>query len=180
MRPGDLRRLIHASTVVLALPALWSPAAFRLITVYVAVTAVIVEVLRLRIPALRVWLARAVPVYRDPERERPSGAMWLTVGYAIAAQLPLPAGVAGLCAGALADPAGALAGTRFGGGRPKSVVGSAAVAVVAAAGVWTLGLGPLPALAGGLAGAAVERWAGPLDDNLLVAPTVAAVAALLA
>ncbi len=179
MRDG-LRRALHASTAVLAVLGLTSLGSLRAVTVCLAAAGVLVESLRLRIPAVRRSLERLVPVYRDRERTRPSGAMWLAVGYAIVVWLPPPAGVAGLLVGALADPAGALVGSRFGRGARKSMVGSAAVALTAAGAVLVLGLPLRAAVLAGVAAAAAERWSGPLDDNLLVAPAAGLVVALVA
>jgi dolichol kinase len=179
MRDG-LRRALHASTAVLALVGLHSTGWLRAVTICLATTGVLVESLRLRIPAVQRVLERVVPVYRDRERTRPSGAMWLALGYAIVAWLPPPAGVAGLLVGALADPAGAVVGSRFGRGARKSTAGSAAVAVTAAGALLLLAL-PLPAaLLAGVAAAIAERWSGPLDDNVLVAPVAGLVVALVA
>jgi dolichol kinase len=172
-----LRRLLHAATATIALAGLFSPAALRLGTGYLATTAVLLEILRLRVPAVGRSLALLVPVYRERERDRPSGAMWLALGYAIAAWVPQPAAaMAGILAGGLADPAGALVGSRVGGGARKSAAGSAAVGVTALAAGWVVGLPPVAALGAALAALAAERWSGPCDDNLLVAP-VAGLAA---
>jgi dolichol kinase len=179
MRDG-LRRALHASTAGLALLGLTSLGALRAVAVCLAVASVVVEFLRLRIPAVGRSLATRVPVYRDRERTRPSGAMWLALGYAIVVWLPPPAGVAGLLVGALADPAGALVGSRFGRGARKSLPGSAAVAFTAAGAVLVVGLPLGTALLAGIAAAAAERWSGPLDDNLLVAPAAGLVIALVA
>jgi dolichol kinase len=149
----------------------------RLATAYVAATAILVEVLRLRVPAVERGLAALVPVYRDRERTRPSGAMWLALGYAAAAWVPHPtASLAGILVGGLADPAGALVGSRYGGGAPKSIAGSAAVGVIAVVAALLTGL-PLAAAAGAaVAATVVERWPGPCDDNLLVPPAAALAA----
>jgi dolichol kinase len=158
-----------------------SLSALRLATTYLAITAVLVEALRLRIPAVRRGLAAHVPVYRDHERERPSGAVWLALGYAMAAWVPHPtAALTGILAGGLADPAGAMVGSRYGRGARKSLVGSAVVGMVALAAGLVTGL-PLAAAGGAaLAAAVVERWPGPCDDNLLVAPAAALAAFTLA
>lgn len=147
---------------------------------YLAATAVLLEVLRLRVPAVRQGLATVVPVYRERERQRPSGAMWLALGYAVAAWMPPHAAVAGILAGGLADPAGAVVGSRFGDGAPKSHPGSLAVAVTALLVVHVAGVPWMAAAVAGAGAAVVERWSGPLDDNLLVAPVVGLVVALLA
>lgn len=180
MSDAALRRILHAATAGMALFALLSPVALRVASGATAAAAFIFEMLRLRSPAAGRMLATLVPVYREAERRRPSGALWLAFGYALASWLPVPASAAGLLAGGLADPAGAAVGTRFGRGAPKSAAGSLAVATVAAmAGVAT-GLPLRAALAAGVVAALLERWPGPFDDNLVVAPGTAFAAALLA
>lgn len=181
MTPAGTRRLLHAATAAVALVGLVSPSALRLTTAYVAVTAVLLEVLRLRVPAVGRSLSALVPVYRDHERGRPSGAVWLTLGYAAAAWVPnSTAALAGILVGGLADPAGALVGSRYGGGAPKSAAGSAAVGSVALVAALLAGLPFLGALGAALAATVVERWPGPCDDNLLVPPTAALAAFALA
>lgn len=181
MTPAGARRLLHAATASVALLGLVSHPALRLATAYLAITAVLLEALRLRVPAVRRGLAVHIPVYRDHERERPSGAMWLMLGYAIAAWVPHPAAaLAGILAGGLADPAGAMIGSRHGRGARKSLVGSATVGIVALAAGLVTGLPPAAAGGAALAAAVMERWPGPCDDNLLVAPAAALAAFALA
>lgn len=181
MTPAGTRRLLHAATAGVALLGLLSPHALRLATAYVAATAILVELLRLRVPAVERGLSALVPVFRNRERAQPSGAMWLALGYVAAAWVPHPtASLAGILVGGLADPAGALVGSRYGGGAPKSLAGSAAVGAVALVAVLLTGL-PLAAAAGAaLAATVVERWPGPCDDNLLVPPAAALAAFALA
>jgi dolichol kinase len=157
-----------------------SPGALRLGTLYLAATAVLLEVVRLRVPAVRQGLAAVVPVYRERERQRPSGAMWLALGYAVTAWVPPHAAVAGILAGGLADPAGAVVGSSFGGGAPKSRPGSLAVALTAALAVRVSGTPWTAAAVAGAVAAIVERWSAPIDDNLMVAPAVGLAVALLA
>ena len=170
-----LRPLLHAATALLLLTLLQSWQALRGTLVLVGLLAVAFETLRLSRTDVRDFAARWVPVFRPQEAGRPSGAVWLFVGYALAAWMPVPAPAAAVVAGALADPAAALVGGRFGRGRPKSWLGTAAALAVAAGGLWLLGLPPLAVAGGGLAAAALERWPGPINDNLLVAPGVGLV-----
>jgi dolichol kinase len=175
-----LRRSLHAATATLALLWLVSPTVLRLGTLAVAVAALAFEGARLTVPRFNRWIATRLPVFRPQEASRLSGAAWLAVGYAVAAWLPAPGPVAGILAGALADPAAAWVGGRWGRGRRKSWPGTAAAGVVAAIAAAVAGLAVPGALVAGMVGAALERWAGPFDDNLLLAPGVAGVAALLA
>jgi dolichol kinase len=175
-----LRRSLHAATAALALLSLVSPATLRLATLAVAGAALAFEGVRLGSPGVHRWIGTRLPVFRPHEASRLSGAAWLAVGYAVAAWLPAPGPVAGILAGALADPAAAWVGEAWGRGRRKSWPGTAAAGVVATAAAALAGLAVPAALVAGMAGAALERWPGPFDDNLLLAPGVAGLVALLA
>jgi len=171
-----LRRALHAVSASVVLLWLHSPQALRLGTGALAVAAIVLDVIRLRVPRLGGAVEELVPVYRDRERRRPSGALWLALGYAACAWVPGNAAVAGILAGGLADPVGAMVGSQFGRAVPKSIPGSLAVAAVALRAARAAGL-PWPAAAGAaLAASAVERWHGPFDDNLLVGPAAAIAA----
>ena len=170
-----LRRMLHTASAAVALLILISPAALRLGTATLAVTMLALEVARLRSAAVARVLVRLVPVYRDREHRRVSGALWLLVAYAACAWFPHPAALAGILTGGLADPAGAAVGRRFGRGARKSAPGSAAVVGVAVLVTRVVGAPWLSAVLAGAAAAAAERWSGPLDDNLVVAPVTAAM-----
>lgn len=181
MTPAGGRRLLHAATaaILVVIPlAGWS--LLRPAVLGAAAGMILLETARLGVPRFGAWLARALPVYRAPEARRPSGAAWLWLGYAAAVWLPAPAAAAGILAAALADPAAAAVGERWGRGPGKTWAGTAAALAAAAAALVALGLPPRAAGAGALAAAALERWPGPFDDNLLLAPGVAAVVALAA
>jgi len=105
---------------------------------------------------------------------------FLLLAYAACAWFPHPAALAGILVAGLADPAGAVVGTRFGGGARKSVPGSAAVAGVAMLVIVAVGVPWLTAVLAAAAAAGAERWSGAVDDNLVVAPVTAAVVAVLA
>jgi dolichol kinase len=179
VNPG-LRRLLHASTAAVSLLALESTAALRLGTLALAGSALAFEAVRLRWPAGNALIMNRLQVFRPREGTRVSGAAWLALGYALAAWVPAPGPVAGILAGALADPAASWVGGRWGGGKRKSWPGTAAVAGVTALATWAVGLPLLPTLAAAIGAAALERWSGPLDDNVLVPPGVALVASWLA
>ncbi|MBI3081655.1 MAG: hypothetical protein HYY94_01835 [Gemmatimonadetes bacterium] len=175
MKPGPLRALLHASTALVLFTLLVSWQALRVALVLGGLVAVVFEALRLSRPEVRDLAARWVPVFRPHEAARPSGAAWLFVGFALAAWMPAPAPAAAVLAGALADPAAALVGGRFGRGLPKSWPGTVAAFAVAAGALALAGIPPLAAGTAGLAAAALERWSGPVNDNLLVAPAVGMV-----
>ena len=174
MKPAVLRPLLHASTALILLVALWSWGALRLVLTAVAIIGVGLEALRLRTPGVRDWLAARVCVFRPAELARVSGAVWLSVGYAAVAWFPVPALPAAVLTTALADPAGALVGGWLGRGGPKSWPGTAAVWVTAAVVLYLVGL-PWPVmLAGAGVASAAERWSAPLDDNLVIPVAVGA------
>jgi dolichol kinase len=177
--PG-LRRALHAASAAVLLPALHSPAALRVGLVWLAGLAALSEFARFASPRVRRRMEALVPVFRPRETDRVNGAVWLAFGYALAAWLAMPAPVIGVLAGALADPAAALAGTRWGGGGRKSWAGSGVALLVIVVVALAVGARPIAALAAGLVGAALERWSGPIDDNLVLAPGVAVTVALLA
>lgn len=180
MTAPSLRRLLHAATgATLLLVPLFSWNFLRTVLVAVAALAVVAEAIRLRAPRVRALLARRVPVFRDREATRPSGAMWLAIGYALASLTPSPGPTAGILVAAFADPAAAWVGSRWGRTGRKTVLGSAthfvvALAVVfAASGTWPA------AVAAAAVATTLERWPLGLDDNLLVAPATALAVVLL-
>jgi dolichol kinase len=181
-----LRRLLHAaSTGLLLLMPLGGLALLRWTLIGIVVLAAGLEAVRLSRAGLHTLLARAIPVFRASEAHRPSGATWLAVGYALSVWLPPPGPQAGLLVGGLADPAASLAGSRWGRragasgeAERKTLVGTLAFAAVAAAALLAAGLDPAAVALTAAAAAVVERFAGAVDDNLVV-PVVAAVVAFL-
>ncbi len=181
MTPPVLRRAIHAASgAVLLLILAAPPVAYRSVMVAAAGVVLALDLARIRHPAIHDAAFRALPVFRQSERRRLSGAFWLLLGYAIAALLPARAAAAGILVGALADPAAAIVGERLGGGRAKSWPGTLAALVTGYAALAVAGV-PMDVVAvAGAVGATVERWPGAVDDNLLIAPAVGATVALLA
>lgn len=145
-----------------------------------AALAAALETVRLARPGVHDWLTRAVPAFRAAERGRPSGALWLAFGLAAASWFPPRAAIGGILAGALADPAASWIGGRLGGGVPKSWAGSAAACAVILVIALLLRVSWPVAIAAALVGAGIERWSGPIDDNLVLAPGVALVLRVLA
>lgn len=175
-----LRRVLHAATASVLLVAEVVPRhQFRLIVWVIALLTILVDATRLRAPGLRRSLDRLLPVFRAGEQRRPSGAVWLWLGYAVAVLAPPAAACAGILVAALADPVAAAVGEGFRGPTRKSVEGSVAGLFVAATILVALRLPWLVVLAGAVVAALLERWPGPFDDNLLVAPGVAATTAML-
>lgn len=176
-----LRRVLHGvtATVLLGVPLL-SSSAFRFLVAGVALAFAVVDVARLGEPRVHAAIARAFPVFRASETRRPSGALWLWMGYLAATFLPAPGPAAGILVAAVADPVASAVGTRFGPVGHKTWQGSLGVLVTACVALLVLRL-PGPAVVGGtFAAVLLERWPGPFDDNLVMAPGVAATVALLA
>lgn len=175
-----LRRVLHAASAGVLALALVSWGTLRAGLAGLVVVGVVVETGRLRHAGMRRWLARRLPVFRPAEAHRPSGGLWLVIGFAVAAWFPPNAAAAGLLTGALADPAAAMAGARWGGQGRKTWVGSTAAALVGIAAVAAVGAAWPAAVMAGVIGALIERFSGPVDDNLVVAPGVAGAVWVLA
>jgi hypothetical protein len=83
MSGPSLRRLLHAASAsVLLLVPFGSWQLFRVVVLTGAALGVVFEGARLSLPGFHSLLARYLPVFREREQHRPSGAMWLSVGYA--------------------------------------------------------------------------------------------------
>ncbi len=177
------RRTVHLASGVLGPlavavgPAIATPAFAALLAVAVAA-----EAARLLSPRARAGLGGlAGDLFRPAEADRPSGASALALGYALTWWLfpPATAGAA-IVVAAVADPAAALVGSRFGGTSPKSLPGSLAC-MAAAALVLAAYRMPAMLIAFASVGAALaERapWRG--SDNVIVPLTVAALLGLAA
>lgn len=179
-RPG-LRRALHAATALIVPAGLWVgwDQARWALTAAVPL-ALVFEQLRFR-TGLGPWLAGRLPVFRAHEMRRYSGAFWLLVGMAAASWFAVPAAYAGVLAGALADPLASVVGARLGSRTAqKTLAGTSACFVTVTSIAAYFGLGSLEAVLIGSCGAALERWSGPVDDNLVLAPGVAAVFWVLA
>lgn len=181
MTSSGLRRVMHAASASLLLIARFgSFELLRTTLLLIAAAAAVVETVRIARPEVHDRLADAVPAFRPAERGRPSGAMWLAFGLALAAWFPPRAAIAGILAGTLADPAASWIGGWLGGAARKSWAGSTAALAVTFAGAMLAGLAWPTALAAALVGAGLERWSAPIDDNLALAPGVALAVRLLA
>ena len=180
MTAPSLRRLLHAASgATLLVVPVFSWQFLRAVLLGAAALAVAGEAIRLGFPGVQAWLTRRLPVFREREAARPSGAMWLAVGYAAASLTPFPAPAAGILVGALADPAAAWVGLREGVTGRKTIRGSGAHLIVALAVLYGMGVGWIAAVAASVIATALERWPLGLDDNVLVAPATALTVALL-
>jgi dolichol kinase len=181
MSPPALRRIIHASSAaVLLLAYFGSGELLRYGLAAGAAVALVLDWVRVRNAAFGLFVTNLVPVFRASESNQLSGATWLSVGYAVAAWFPTPAATAGILAGAFADPAASLVGSRFAvDGAKKTWPGSCAAAVASALALLIVGIPSAAVIAGAAAAMVLERWPGPFNDNLLVAPGVSAAVLLL-
>jgi dolichol kinase len=181
VRSAALRRITHAATAaILVLPFIIDWATVRYVVLTLAVAWILIEHLRVRRPRIHEAFATALPVFREDETTRVSGAGWLMVGYAVAVWFPQPAATAGLLVAAFADPMASVIGTRFSRNKEKTAAGSLAFLVVAIAVLWSLGLGWPVVGAVAVVSTVLERWPLGLNDNLVVAPAVAAAVFALA
>jgi len=182
-RHEDWRRAVHAASGLLGPLALRFPGRSAGFVLFggLAVIALVLEVARRVSPAVRRGVdAVGGPLFRPEEARGVSGPTTLAWGYAVSWWLFTPAVAAtAVAVAALADPAAALVGRRFGRGAPKSLAGSAACAVVSATVLLVAG-GAAPAVVtGALVVAMAERapWRG--TDNILVPLTVGVALTLL-
>lgn len=174
MTGAGLRRLIHVGSGAVLLAAWFgSWNALRVGLGATLALGLVLEWLRISHPSLGSWIGTAVPAFRSSERARLSGATWLCMGYGLAACLPAPAPAAGIVVGALADPAASWVGSWNRKSEQKSLRGMAAAFAVGAGALLLLSLPIATVLLGAAVGAVVERWSGPLNDNLVVPPAVA-------
>jgi dolichol kinase len=182
-RREDLRRVVHAASGALG------PLALRIsgrgagdaLLGGLAGLALALEAARRALPSVQRAVTAVGGALLRPDEERGvSGPTTLACGYAAAWWLFAPdvAAIA-IVVAALADPAAALAGRRFGRGSGKSWAGSAACAAVAGAVILAAGAAAPSAGAGAVAAALAERapWRG--TDNLLVPLAVGATLTVL-
>jgi len=178
--PG-VRRCLHVSTALLPLLVpLERYGTLRAALLWGVPLVLGLELLRLGFPPVAAWLAATIPVFRPSEANRLSGAAWLWLGFAVAVLFAPLAARGGMVVSALADPAASWIGGRWGKGAAKSWVGSAVVLIVGGLTLAGLGFDLRAVAAAGAGAAAIERWSRPLDDNLVLAPGVAAILWILA
>jgi len=141
------------------------------------VIAAAAEAARLASPQAAALVARvAGGAFRPAEVRRPSGAGTLALGYALTWWLfPAAVAEAAIVVTALADPAAAIVGSRYGRGAAKSLAGSLACAGAAALVLAVFGVGPAALVLAAIGAAVAERspWRG--TDNLAVPLVVGAL-----
>lgn len=166
------RRVLHLASGTLGLAAPLLPsrvAGFGFLGL--VVLALLLEVARLRVSAARVFVERRLgDLFRPAERDRVSGATALTLGYALAWWIfPARAAALAIVVTAVADPAGAAAGSWFAPGADrKTWIGSGAVFGAAALVLFLWRVEPFTALLAAAATAVAERTPGRAVDNVAV------------
>lgn len=182
------RKAIHAA--VGAIPVAWwlglveTSTVQRLLTAAVAV-AVGTELLRWRSRTFRARFEKVFgPLLKPHERDAVTGATWLALSLLLAVLLfPPEVARAALWAGAVGDASAAVVGGAWGVWRRrtgKSVAGSAACALVSAAGAyWLGGFALVPSALVGVAAAVAEWPPRPGDDNARVTLLAGAAAWIL-
>jgi len=157
---------------VVAGPAVATPAFAVLVGI-----AVVAEASRLSSTRARAFVdGLAGGAFRPGETGAPSGAGTLALGYALAWWLfPPAAAEAAFVVAAVADPAAALVGSRFGPGAGKSLPGSLACAMAAALVLALFRVSPVGVAVAAVGAALAERapWRG--TDNIAVPLVVAAL-----
>ena len=180
MKHPGLRRILHAcSSLFVLFVLLGSADILRLVLLVGVVLAVVGDVARIKIQTFGKMIARIVPVYREKEQTKLSGATWLAIGYLGASCFAPPACVCGILVGGLADPAASWIGSSYGKPTEKTWIGSAAAAVVALVALLLCGVSMPAVVAGTAAATLLERWSGSVNDNLLIAPGTALVVWLM-
>ena len=130
--------------------------------------------------AQRLVLGAGRSLFRPEEVRGLSGPTLLACGYALAWwAFAAPVALSAVVVTALADPAAAMVGRRFGGGARKSWAGSVSCAVVAAVVLAGVGVPATTALVTACIAAAAERvtWSGA--DNILLPLSVGATLTIL-
>lgn len=181
------RKAIHLGALVLPLAILALPQPIvRVGLTVLAVLAIILDVARQRVPAVRDLIVGVFGWMMRPEELPPlgaplvfNGAVWMCLSAAICAWVfPPDLGAAALAMLMIGDAAAALVGRRFGKtrwpGSPKSIEGSAAYVVAAFATGCAVTMWPGATLTaalcavGAIVGAALEAAPIPIDDNVRV------------
>lgn len=180
MRPATGRRVIHSATALVLLMGQIDVWALRWLVWSVAVFVLTVDLVRIKNVPFNTWLRRTVPVFRESEATSISGASFLWLGYSMTVFFPLPAAFVGILAAAVADPAASLVGSKWGSGKGKTLMGSAACFAAILGVSLAFSVSPQVGLVVALFGTTLERFSGPVDDNMVIGPGVAAAVFFLA
>ncbi len=181
------RKSVHMAVSLAAIAVIWflPTTIARILFLAAAAVAIAIDVLRLRVPAVKQAFEHYfAPLLRVHESRRITGATTLALGVAIAGLLfPRNFAIAGLLFAGLGDAAGAIVGRKFGRHRfrsGKTLEGSFAFFCVALIVGWAMpGIGFIPGLAAALLVTPIEAGRFSFDDNLIL-PTCGATATWIA
>ncbi len=184
LRAEMKRKAIHAAAAVMpvAYALFWiSRSALIVLLLVASGIALAVEFLRRIVPSVQERFNSVFgTLLRPRERHHVTGATWLAVSCLVAVVvLPRHAAIAALWCATAGDTAAAVIGRTIGpaGGGRKTFVGSAAFFAIAVAGTMYLAaFPPLGAVTIGLIAMVAERYAGRIDDNVVVAVASGATA----
>ena len=184
LRAEMIRKAIHAAVAVMpvAYAFFWiSRSALIVLLLVASGIALAIEFLRRIVPSVHERFNSIFgTLLRPRERHHITGATWLAISCLVAVVLlPRHAAIAAHWCATAGDTAAAVAGRTLGpaGGGRKTLVGSAAFLAMAIAGtLYFGGFPPLRALIIALVAMVAERYAGRIDDNLVVAVATGASA----
>ena len=184
LRAEMKRKAIHAAVAVMPVmyAFFWiSRSALIWLLLIASGVALAIELFRRTVPSLHTRFNVIFgTLLRPRERSHITGATWLAIScLAAVVLLPRHAAIAALWCATAGDTVAAVVGRTIataGGGR-KTYVGSAAFFVVAVAGIiYLTAFPPLRALMIALVAMVAERYAGRIDDNVVVALAAGATA----
>jgi dolichol kinase len=184
LRAEMIRKAIHAAVALtpVAYAFSWISRSALIGALLVASgVALAIELLRRVVPRMRVYFNSVFGMLLRPrERSHITGATWLALSCLVAVVLlPRQAAIAALWCATAGDTAAAVVGRTLGakGRGPKTFVGSAAFFAVAVVGaIYLAGFPPLRAVTIALIAMVAERYAGRIDDNVVVAVASGAIA----
>ena len=184
LRAEMIRKAIHAAVALtpVAYAFSWiSRSALIVVLLVASGVALTIELFRRIVPRVRVRFNSIFgTLLRPRERSHITGATWLAISCLVAvALLPRHAAIAALWCATAGDTAAAVVGRTIGtgGGGQKTVVGSAAFFAIAVVGtIYLAAFPPLRAVTIALIAMVAERYAGRIDDNVVVAVVSGATA----
>lgn len=184
LRTELIRKTIHAAVAVLpvAYAFNWISRAVLIVVLLVATgVALAIEFFRRIAPKVQVRFNSIFGILLRPrERSHVTGATWLAIScLAIVVLVPRHAAIAALWCATAGDTAAAVVGRTIGtaGGGRKTYAGSAAFFAIAVTGIIYLSVfPPLRAVTIALVAMVAERYAGRIDDNVVVAAATGAIA----
>ena len=184
LRAEMIRKAIHAAVALtpVAYAFSWiSHSALIVVLLVASGVALAIEFFRRIIPGIQVRFNSVFGILLRPrERSHITGATWLALScLAVVMLLPRHAAIAALWCATAADTAAAVVGRIVGpaGGGQKTFIGSAAFFAIAVAGtIYLAAFPPLGAVMIALIAMVAERYAGRIDDNVVVAVVSGATA----